>query len=114
MKRFDLPSSALPIRFRKVDPASFAQRLQHAGMVHKNVDERLSVHGDRFAGAARPIVPLVQDLELVHRGVELKKRSATHDPVSRSADMGTVSMPGMLQISAPAAAYRVATTCNDA
>jgi hypothetical protein len=49
-------------------------------------------------------VPLVQGLELGKSGIEMEERSAAHDPILRSPDIGTVSTPGMFQISAPAAA----------
>lgn len=94
----------LSVRFGNVDATDLAQRLQHTGMIHEDVDQRLPVHGDRLAGAACPIMPLVHGLEFGKSGVEMEERSATHDPILRSRDIGTVSTPGMFQISAPAAA----------
>jgi hypothetical protein len=92
------------MRFGDIDPTCLAQSFEHAGMVHENVDECLSVYCDRLAGAARAIVPLMQGLELAHGGVELENGATAHGPVLRSAGAGRVSTSKMFQISAPAAA----------
>ncbi|WP_199190535.1 hypothetical protein [Nitratireductor sp. StC3] len=92
------------MRFGDIDPTCLAQSFEHAGMVHENVDECLSVYCDRLAGAACAIVPLMQGLELVHGGIELQERPTAYGPVLRSAGAGNVSTSGMFQISAPAAA----------
>jgi hypothetical protein len=67
---------------------------------HDNVDERLPVYGDGFAGAARAIVPFVQGLELVRRRVELQKWTAAHGPVFRLARTAIGSTPGIFPIPA--------------
>ena len=92
------------MRFGDIDPTGLAQRLEHAGMVHEDVDECLAIHCDGLAGAARAIVPLMQGLELAESGLELQERPAAHGPVLRSAGADNVSTSGMFQISAPAAA----------
>ena len=55
-----------------IDPSGLAQGLEHASMIHEDVDERLAIDGDCLAGAACAIVSLMQVFELVHGGVELE------------------------------------------
>ena len=43
------------MRFGDIDPSRFAQRLEQAGMIHEDVDQRLAIDGDRLARAARAI-----------------------------------------------------------
>src|SRR5690606_19596462 len=60
-------------------PPDMPQRLDHARMVHENVDEGVTRHRDRLAGAARPVVTFMEVLELLHRGVELDQGARAHD-----------------------------------
>ncbi|BCG83548.1 hypothetical protein MesoLj113b_70900 (plasmid) [Mesorhizobium sp. 113-3-3] len=92
------------MRIGDIDPASLAQSLEHAGMVHEDMDERLAIDSDGFAGTACAILPLMQGLELIHGGVKLEKGAAAHGTAFRSAGTDAVSTSGMFQTSAPAAA----------
>jgi hypothetical protein len=69
-------------------------------MIHEDVDQRLAIDGDRLAGAARAIVPLVQGVELNHSGVELENGTTAHGAILRLAGIGMVSTSGIFQISA--------------
>ncbi len=100
--------------FSDIDASRFAQRLEHAGMIHEDVDERLALDCDRSAGASRAIVSPVQGLELFHCGIELENGTTAYGAGLRLAGVGMVSTPGMFETSAPAAAYRAATTCSGA
>ena len=82
----------------------YPQGLKHAGMIHENVDQRLAFDRNGLARAVCPVVTRMQFLELVHCGVELEKGPAAHGPVLLLAGAAIVSMPGMFQTSAPAAA----------